>query len=166
MAGHWKRRDHWPEHLRAPYLVLLDDGMAIYCHRTDLEFLRETDVPPMQATFNVGQRVECLLEEDGTWFPGTVLQCNELWHKSPIDTPPYFVGFDYGRDRPFWGPPERIRALEGRKGRGGARAALPPLRFEMGDRGETPARARKFAKQSERNAVATGGAPSEGAVDV
>ena len=131
VAGHWMRRDHWPEHFRAPYLVLLDDGMAVYCHRTDGEFIRESDVPPMEATYKIGARVECKLEADGTkWFPGTVLQSHEDWYRSPIDTPPYFIRFDYGRERPFWGPRERIRATRVAYKKG----ADVPLRFGVGDR--------------------------------
>ena len=131
VAGHWMRRDHWPEHFRAPYLVLLDDGMAVYCHRADIEFIRESDVPPMEVTYKIGARVECKLEADGTrWFPGTVLQSHEDWHRSPIDTPPYFVRFDYGRERPFWGPHDRIRATRIAYKKG----ADVPLRFGVGDR--------------------------------
>jgi hypothetical protein len=131
VAGHWMRRDHWPEHFRAPYLVLLDDGMAVYCHRTDSDFVRESDVPPMEVTHRIGARVECKLEADGTrWFPGTVLQSHEGWHRSPIDTPPYFIRFDYGRERPFWGPRDRIRAT----GVAYKRGADVPLRFNVGDR--------------------------------
>jgi len=131
VAGHWMRRDHWPEHFRAPYLVLLDDGMAVYCHRTDAEFIQESDVPPMEVTYKIGARVECKLEADGTrWFPGTVLQSHEDWHRSPIDTPPYFIRFDYGRERPFWGPHDRIRATRIAYKKG----ADVPLRFGVGDR--------------------------------
>mmetsp|Transcript_24111 Transcript_24111/g.43433 ORF Transcript_24111/g.43433 Transcript_24111/m.43433 type:complete len:600 (-) Transcript_24111:720-2519(-) len=130
VVGHWKRRDHWPEHLRAPYLVLLDDGMAVYCHRTDADFLRETDVPPMKATLNIGCRIECKIESK--WFPGTIVQRHDDWVLSPIDTPPYFIRFDYGRERPFWGPEDRIRAISDCKK--GSSARFPPLRFELGDR--------------------------------
>lgn len=117
--------------MRAPYLILLDDGMAIYCHRTDAEFLRESDVPPMKVIYNIGCRVECQLEADNPkWFPGTILQRHEDWALSPIDTTPYFIRFDYGRERPFWGPEDRIRAIYCKKGTG----RLPTLRFEVGDR--------------------------------
>ena len=140
IAGHWKRQSHWPKGLKAPYMVLMDDGMALYSHRTDAEFLYETTVPAMVVTYNIGCRVECQLAEnhetpnntDPRWFPGTILQCHPDWSDSPIDTPPYFIRFDYGRERPFWGPADRIRELQ-RKDRGGNNK-FPPLRFELGDR--------------------------------
>ena len=92
VAGHWKRRSHWPEKVKAPYLVLLDDGMAIYCHRTDEDFIRKSDVPPMKVIYNIGSRVECKLEDgDAKWFPGTVLQCHENWSANPIENPPYLI---------------------------------------------------------------------------
>ena len=41
-------RKCWPEDCKAPYLVLVDDGMAIYCRRTDKDFIKRSDVPPME----------------------------------------------------------------------------------------------------------------------
>ena len=97
IADHWVGRKHWPEHCKAPYLVLVDDGMAIYCRRTDKDFIKPTNVPPMEVVFRVGARVECKLEaDDDTWFAGTVLQREVDWSYSPLETPPYLIRFDYG----------------------------------------------------------------------
>ncbi|KAL7524083.1 hypothetical protein ACHAXR_000426, partial [Thalassiosira sp. AJA248-18] len=131
VAGLWERRDHWPRGVVAPYLVLLDDGTAFYCLRSDTEFLRETDVPAMRTSLNIGCRVECQLEANNPkWFPGTIIQVHHDWAMSPIDTPPYYIRFDYGRERPFWGPGDRIRKIECKKK---CQTSLP-LRFEIGDR--------------------------------
>ena len=71
VVGHWQRKDHWPTDFRVPYLVILDDGSIIFCPRSDDDFIRESDVPPVTVLFNIGSRVECQLGTDGEWFPGT-----------------------------------------------------------------------------------------------
>ena len=136
VAGHWVRRDAWPKGMKAPYLVMLDDGMAIYCHRTDEDFIRRSDVPPMKLTFNVGARVECLLDleqgdttDNEKWFPGTVLETHEDFQLDPINNPPYMIKYDYGRERPFWGPAKSIRASKVIK-----KGKDEVLRFSLGDR--------------------------------
>lgn len=132
VAGHWRKQKS--DGRIAPYLVLMDDGMALYAHRT--EALMETTVPPMEVTYNIGCRVECQLAEgeeisEATkWFPGTIIQAHHNWAISPIDTPPYFVRFDYGRERPFWGPADRIREIQSKDKSG----RFPTLRFGVGDR--------------------------------
>lgn len=132
VAGHWRKQKS--DGRIAPYLVLMDDGMALYAHRT--EALVETTVPPMEVTYNIGSRVECQLAEgeeisEATkWFPGTIIQAHHNWAISPIDTPPYFVRFDYGRERPFWGPADRIREIQTKD----KSNRYPTLRFGVGDR--------------------------------
>ncbi|KAL7544603.1 hypothetical protein ACHAWF_007975 [Thalassiosira exigua] len=118
VVAHWQRKAHWPESVRAPYLVTLDDGTTIFCPRTDEAFVRRSDVPPLEVEFYIGSRVECQLS-DGKWFPGTVLQCDEEWASPSRATTtmggkffvnyPYLIKFDYGRERPFWGPADCIR---------------------------------------------------------
>lgn len=132
IAGHWMRCDHWPPNFRAPYLVLLDDGMVVYLHRADSDFINLSSIPPMEVKYTVGARVECKLEADGTrWFPGTILHTCVEWKNSlSVDTPPYVIRFDYGRERPFWGPQDRIRPTKIAFKKG----ADVPLRFRMGDR--------------------------------
>ena len=132
VAAHWRKQKS--DGRIAPYLVLMDDGMALYAHRT--EALIETTLPPMEITYNIGSRVECQLAEGDEisettkWFPGTIIQAHHNWHISPIDTPPYFVRFDYGRERPFWGPADRIREIQSKDKSG----RYPTLRFGVGDR--------------------------------
>jgi hypothetical protein len=134
VAGHWRKQKN--DGRIAPYLVLMDDGMALYAHRTDA--LQETSVPPMEITYKIGCRVECQLAEGDEiseatkWFPGTIIQAHANWAASPLDTPPYFVRFDYGRERPFWGPADRIREIQSSKDK--ANRLLPSLRFGVGDR--------------------------------
>ena len=138
IAAHWARRDDWPDNTKAPYAVMLDDGMAIYCHRTDEDFIRLSESPPMEVMFNVGARVECLLEIEGgnldeetKWFPGTILERHPQYHKDPFNQPPYIIKYDYGRERPFWGPSDHIRTSKiVKKVRGEV------LRFDVGDRVE------------------------------
>ena len=131
VAGHWRKQKS--DGRIAPYLVLMDDGMAVYAHRA--EALMETSVPPMAVKFNIGSRVECQLTEgeeiteSTKWFPGTIIQAHTNWAVSPIDTPPYFIRFDYGRERPFWGPAERIREIQSKD-----KGKYPTLRFGVGDR--------------------------------
>jgi hypothetical protein len=48
VAAQWVGRKCWLEDCKAPYLVLVDDGMAIYCRRTDKDFIKRSDVPPME----------------------------------------------------------------------------------------------------------------------
>ena len=129
VAGHYKKQKG--DTRIAPYLILMDDGTALYCHRTDPDFLKESSVPAMAITYNIGSRVECQLTEgDSKWFPGTIIQAHQNWAKSPLDSPPYFIRFDYGRERPFWGPASRIRELQGKD----KSNRLPTLRFGVGDR--------------------------------
>jgi len=46
---------------------------------------------------DIGARVECKLEpNDDKWFAGTVLQRDTNWSRSPLETPPYLIRFDYG----------------------------------------------------------------------
>jgi hypothetical protein len=46
---------------------------------------------------DIGARVECKLEpNDDKWFAGTVLQRDTDWSRSPLETPPYLIRFDYG----------------------------------------------------------------------
>ena len=94
VIGQWKQKNEWPPHIKAPYLVLLDDGLAVYCMRTDRDSIRPTDVPPMELTFGIGSRVECRFERGGNWFPGTITQRHDDWGSSPTVTPPYFINFD------------------------------------------------------------------------
>ena len=137
IAAHWARRDNWPDDKYAPYAVMLDDGLAIYCHRTDKDFIRLSDSQPMQVEFNVGSRVECLLEIEGgdddetKWFPGTIIERHLEWYNDPFNQPPYIIKYDYGRERPFWGPPDHIRASNVRKNVKGK-----TLRFDVGERVE------------------------------
>jgi len=48
VAAQWAGKKDWPKDCKAPYLVLVDDGMAIYCRRTDKDFIKQSDVPPME----------------------------------------------------------------------------------------------------------------------
>ena len=46
---------------------------------------------------DIGARVECkLAPNDDKWFAGTVLQRDTNWSRSPLETPPYRIRFDYG----------------------------------------------------------------------
>jgi hypothetical protein len=91
----------------------------------------------MEVTYKIGSRIECQLAEGAEvteatkWFPGTIIQAHVHWAKSPIDTPPYFVRFDYGRERPFWGPSNRIREVQSKDK---TNSRYPTLRFKVGDR--------------------------------
>ena len=41
--------------------------------------------------------MECKLEpNDDKWFAGTILQRDTNWSRSPLETPPYLIRFDYG----------------------------------------------------------------------
>jgi len=129
VAGHYKKQKG--DTRIAPYLMLMDDGTALYCHRTDPTFIYETQISGMSINFNIGCRVECQLNEGSDkWFPGTIIQAHPHWAKTPLDSAPYFIRFDYGRERPFWGPKDKIRELKGKD----TKNRLPTLRFGVGDR--------------------------------
>ena len=134
VVAHWRGKKEWPEHIKAPYLVLLDDGLAVYSMRKDSEAICATEVPPIELTFGIGGRVDCRFERDGNWFPGTITQRHDDWTSSPISTPPYFINFDYGRERPFWGPKDCIRPSETAKS--SKKLNDKDLRFKIGDRVE------------------------------
>ena len=52
VAAQWAGKKGWPKDCKAPYLVLVDDGMAIYCRRTDKDFIKRSDVPPMEVIYS------------------------------------------------------------------------------------------------------------------
>jgi len=84
----------------------------------------------MEVLFDTGSRVECKLERDSEeWFPGVIIQSNEDFLEH--DGPPYMIEFDYGRVRPFWGPPGGIRISNTPQ-----KVVKKELRFKVGDRVE------------------------------
>lgn len=131
VVEHWHRKDCWPDSYQCPYLVLLDDGTTVSCPHVDDTFIRASDVKAMEIKYSVGSRVECQLHTDqhSKWFPGTVIRVHENWIEDWRSESPYVIEFDYGRERPFWGPEESIRttAIIAPRRRGA-------LRFGRGDR--------------------------------
>eukprot|EP00956_Cyclotella_meneghiniana_P023015 scaffold44152_cov36-Cyclotella_meneghiniana.AAC.1 len=125
---HYYRNEGWEEGVVAPYAARMDCGRLFYHMETLFEKL---DEEPLEIKFKMGSRVECQLAGSDEWFPGVVTQANEKFVEN--ETCPYVIRFDYGRDRPFWGPPNCIRSCD-----------IPPpknsmkkhLRFGLGDRVE------------------------------
>ncbi|KAL9178403.1 hypothetical protein ACHAXT_000050 [Thalassiosira profunda] len=129
VTGHWVPIDGGPKDGEvAPYCVRLDGGWQVMIMPNMVDCVAESDAPPLAASYDLGSRVECRLEDTDEWFPGTICQINLDWIETDVYL--YKIRFDDGNLCPFWGPKDCIRASS---------KACPPkkrpdLRFEVGDR--------------------------------
>ena len=76
---------------------LVCKSVHMICTRCDLSLILIISHLLVKQYIDIGARVECKLEpNDDKWFAGTVLQRDTNWSRSPLETPPYLIRFDYG----------------------------------------------------------------------
>lgn len=112
-------------------MVDIEYGICMDCVKmlyNEERYFEKLDESPLEILFTYGSRVECQIDGSEKWFPGVVLAFDDEFIQD--NNHPYIILFDYGRTRPFWGPPLAIRSCS---------TPIPKesrqhdLRFKVGD---------------------------------